>query len=258
MFEQAVNFGEEVFTALVLLLSAAVASHIMYGYGTKHARECFVGIVLLMMFGYQLYYLILSSQFVPAGPEYTYDKDLLRSDCKLSSKGGKRPLWRQEYMDMNPCFCHAGANCFKRDDDDTPISSDGTCPTDGDHYCVNPVNNKKIDLWVSAHRNCNGGQGPACTKDQPCNPCDVDELIAWGHVGGSGRCVTCSADFRGDCGFTDEEGPYCRVEKDSKSVVPCPKCCSGAPKYRYVDGDDANYFTSAPVGDSSTLQVVCY
>jgi hypothetical protein len=234
MFENAEQFGVQTFTAIVMVVSAAVASHIMYGYGTKRAREAFVGIVLGMMFCYQLYYLVLASQYIPADHTYMFNESLYRSDCRLSDKGGKRPGGREKGFDFNPCFCHAGAECTNKDTG-VVVSTNNTCPTTGGYSCFNPTNALPVPLYTSNTRNCKGGQGVACTKDQPCDPCGRESLVAFGRGNGLGRCTQCATDFRGACNFVPNEGPYCRVGNSTKAVEPCRTCCT-EPATIIIDG----------------------
>lgn len=62
-------------------------------------------------------------------------------------------------------------------------------------------------------RDCEHGEGPFCTKEEPCTPCS------------EGGCAACIADTpsAGNCFFTPEIGPYCRV---GDKVEACTKCCA--------------------------------
>jgi len=227
MFDSAETFGVETFTAIVLLTSAALSAHIMYGWGTRKAREAFVGLVLLMMFFYQLYYLVLASQYIPADSTYMFNDKLYRGDCRLSDKGGKRPQGRHRAYDINPCFCHEGAECILTETGVT-VSTNNTCPTTGAYSCYNPVNGAYIELYNDHERGCKGGQGTQCTKDQPCDPCSYSKMVDFGIPNGAGRCTACSTDFRGNCDFVPGVGPYCRVTNTSKAIEPCKSCCTEA------------------------------
>lgn len=221
MFDNAVSFGVQSFSALILVVAAAMSATVMYGMGTRKAKETFLGLVLITMLCYQLYYMILASNYIPVYPT-TYDSTLVRSDCQASFKGGKRGGSSQESYDINPCFCHSGANCL--DSDSNIVSTNGTCVKDGTHTCYNPTANVWIDLYNSNRRNCHGGFGTLCTKDHPCDPCDYNTVTNFK----SGRCSTCSTDYQGDCKFKPDEGPYCRVSNSSKAIEPCKKCCTEA------------------------------
>jgi hypothetical protein len=69
-----------------------------------------------------------------------------------------------------------------------------TCPTDGTAYCLSHTQEKvstfysvtsafnrlyafQISLYLSPYRNCKGGHGPRCTKEQPCYPCQLSKVI---------------------------------------------------------------------------------
>jgi hypothetical protein len=158
MLDNGVDFGLWLFTSLVLVLSAMLTSYLMHGTSSRKSRECFVGLILTIMISYQLYMLLMTSQFIPAYPEYTYDSSLLRSQCRNSDKGGKRPGSRALAFDFNPCFCHAGANCIDSKSG-AVLSNDNTCPTDGSAICYDPTNAVYIDLYNNNERNCKGGQG---------------------------------------------------------------------------------------------------
>lgn len=220
MLVTSVDFGIHCFSALILLVVASLSVSLMYGVGTRKARETFVGLVFFSMIGYQLYYLILVSIYVPIFP-YTYDSDLMRHDCTGSFKGGKRPSGRRMHFDINPCFCQTGAQCI---DTVTNIlhSTNNSCPTTGAYRCYDATNDVQIPLYNSDERGCAGGYGAKCTKNEPCDPCESNTLLAFK----SPRCATCSTDFDGNCNFIPGEGPYCRVSPDSKAVEPCKKCCT--------------------------------
>ena len=222
MFESSVDFGLQCFSALILLVVASLSSSIMYGVGTRKARETFIGLVFFSMLGYQFYYLILLSNYLPAFP-YTYDSSLIRHDCTSSVKGGKRPSGRKMKFDINPCFCHTGAECV---DPLTNIvhSTNNSCPTTGLYKCYDTNNKVEVPLYNSDERDCAGGFGAKCTRDAPCDPCERTSLIAFNAP----RCATCSTDFDGNCNFIPGIGPYCRVSPDSKAVEPCRKCCTEA------------------------------
>jgi len=222
-----------IFSAIVLIVSAGITSHIFHGFGSRKWKETFVGLVLLIAVCTQLYFLIQASLAIPSYP-YEYDHSLTRIDCLQSDKGGKRPDGSTRAFDKNPCFCHPGARCISRDTG-LVVSTNGSCPDDGDYICRNPLNvshpNDEINRYITSSRNCEGGRGRACTKSEPCDPCDRNSLDSWG----SGRCRTCSTDFKGDCNFVPGVGPYCREKRGSKKVVPCKKCCTDG-EVLMVDG----------------------
>ena len=59
-------------------------------------------------------------------------------------------------------------------------------------------------------------QGPKCTKEEPCTPCELDRLDEFQAE----RCTTCSPENRGDCNFIPGEGPYCFDKPGSVKVRP--------------------------------------
>jgi hypothetical protein len=85
---------------------------------------------------------------------------------------------------------------------------------------------------AGSDRDCAQGQGPFCTWQAPCTPCDA------------GGCKRCSNTEFGNCRFVASEdvGPYCafplsaaelaagvgrRLPDGSRvKVKPCEKCCS--------------------------------
>ena len=219
MFEDIFGFASETFAAIILTVSLAVSVHICHGSGTKKARESFIGGLLLLMSCYQLYNLILASTHIPQFP-YMYDSSLRRYDCIASGKGGKRPGFSLEQYDLNPCYCHSEAVCTLTNG--TVLTNNENCPEDESLATCVQKGNLTISLYISNERNCQGGAGIQCTKEQPCEPCDRNSLSLWG----SGRCRSCYSDFRGDCNFNPDDGPYCRVSPDSKSVEPCKTCCT--------------------------------
>ena len=72
MFHNILGFGYETFIALVLAVSISISAHLAHGWGTRKAKEFFVGTFLLLMVCVQLYYLILAVNHIPSFP-YTYD-----------------------------------------------------------------------------------------------------------------------------------------------------------------------------------------
>jgi hypothetical protein len=73
MFNNIQGFGDQLFTVIVLLVSAGISSHICYGYGTRKAKEAFVGLILVLMVGTQFYHLINAVTFVPASKFQVYN-----------------------------------------------------------------------------------------------------------------------------------------------------------------------------------------
>ena len=84
------GWEEQVFTVVVLLLSAGISSHIAHGYGTRKSKELFASLVLAIIVGGQLYHLIQAVIYIPATRFYVWNDLLHREDCRYSSKGGKR------------------------------------------------------------------------------------------------------------------------------------------------------------------------
>ena len=171
-----------------------------------------------MMACTQCYYLIIASIHIPYFP-YSLNRDLVRYDCISSGKGGKRPGNAIEVFDINPCFCHSNATCTLLNGTIVPSES---CPLEGATCHQGENMDLVITSYISNKRDCMGGAGIQCSREQPCDPCERDELALWG----SGRCRTCYSDFRGDCHFTPDRGPWCRKAPGSKDVVPCKTCCT--------------------------------
>lgn len=183
----------------------------------------FVALILLLIVGTQMYHLIYAATYIPASRFYTWNSRLHRSDCILSGKGGKRMGKSASSEDTNPCFCNAevGSVC-------TIIATGvkvaaGSCPKDGTAQCTT-ASGAKVHRYVPNLRNCKGGQEPKCTKDQPCFPCEREDLYLWGM---GQRCRSCSSQNTGECHFVPGVGPYCFTSATSgKEIEPCKKCCS--------------------------------
>ena len=182
MFENGLVASTEALMACVLTLSLAVAVHIAHGMGTKKAKESFVGGFLLLMVCTQCYYLILSSTYIPYFP-YTYNGDLRRYDCVDSGKGGKRPGNARETYDINPCYCHTSAVCTLSNG--TVLTDPTECPTSGatciEGTGIGNFTKKAIDPYINNDRNCLGGAGIQCSREQPCDPCDRNSLNLFGR-----------------------------------------------------------------------------
>lgn len=232
-FNTIMGFGDQAFTMIVLLLSAGLSSHIAFGYGTKKAREMFLGLVLLLMVGVQLFHLINAAVYVPATRFYTWNSKLHRTDCIESSKGGKRPGKSTATEDVNPCWCGSGNICTSLA---TGLKIAGTCPIDGTAKCTTPTG-KTVHKYMSSLRNCQGGQEARCTLAQPCYPCERAYLHKWGM---GQRCRSCSSHNSGNCNFIPGEGPYCFTPTASnsttKQVGPCKKCCTEPTVFIGADG----------------------
>lgn len=220
------GLAEQVFTFLILVLSAGVCAHITHGFGTKKARELFAGLVLLIIISVQMFHLTHAATYIPASRFFVWKEVLHRSDCITSHKGGKRSGNSTIYEDINPCFCQGSlATCYTtvRNSDVTYDLTTDICPIDGTAKCKQgPRHEDRIHRWVSSLRDCRGGQLTQCTKEQPCTPCERNTLPIFKQ----GRCRTCSTENTGNCNFVPGIGPYCLVSPTSKAVEPCKNCCT--------------------------------
>ena len=86
-FEIWLDLGQHVFSAIVLVLTAGISSHLCFGYSSKKSRETFIGLILMIMMAFQAYHLILAALYVPATRFFVLNPQLLRSDCLESVKG---------------------------------------------------------------------------------------------------------------------------------------------------------------------------
>ena len=225
------GLAEELFTLLVMVVSAGVTTHIAHGFSTKKARELFVALVLFIIVGVQMFHLVYAVTYIPATRFYTWKADLHRTDCIASHKGGKRSGNSTHFEDINPCFCESSptgpklAKCYTTVKDSTKkydLSID-KCPHDGTAKCSQGTRHEdRIHRWVPSLRDCRGGQLTQCTKEQPCTPCERESLPLFKQ----GRCRTCSTQNLGNCDFVPGVGPYCLVSPTSKAIEPCKRCCT--------------------------------
>ena len=221
------DFGQHVFSAIVLVLCAGISSHLCFGFSTRQSRETFIGLIFLIMLGYQFFHLIRAALYIPATPFTIFNEKFHRTDCLMSGKGGKRPFKSNIAMYKNPCFC-VGPNtvCRLRIGGGT-VGSTKPCPTDGTAECQVIDRSggvvRKVKPYISHFRNCIGGQGSSCTMQQPCYPCERETLSGWGSIA---RCRTCSSEASKECDFIPGKGPYCFDKVGSKRVVPCKTCCT--------------------------------
>ena len=81
------DFGEQVFSAIILILCAGISTHLCFGFSTRQSRETFIGLIFLIMIGYQFFHLIRAAMFIPATPFTIFNQHLHRSDCLNSGKG---------------------------------------------------------------------------------------------------------------------------------------------------------------------------
>jgi hypothetical protein len=77
-FDNILGFGDQAFTTIVLVLTAGISAHICYGYGTKKAKELFIGLILLLMVSVQLYHLVMAAVYMPATRFYVYNVSKFR------------------------------------------------------------------------------------------------------------------------------------------------------------------------------------
>lgn len=143
----------------------------------------------------QQYYVFESSMIVPRKSKASISsKSLVRKDCLYSTKGGRVPY-----------DCFVNDNCHMR-----------------------PSCRQDLLMW---HRDCLIGEGPLCTKDRPCTPCDLYTIKlfdGWIQDEKIGGCQACSQSNDGDCNFIEGVGPYCWKDHHRRmhEVVPCTKCCT--------------------------------
>jgi hypothetical protein len=225
------SWGEQIFTLLVLVISAGICTHIVHGFGTKKARDMFVMLILLIIVCGQLFHLVHAATYIPATRFFIWNPLLHRDDCIGSGKGGKRIGNSTQYEDMNPCFCYGtNANCYTTVKNSNKIYDLSTekCPFDGTAKCnQGPKHSDRIHRWVPSLRDCHGGQWAQCSKEQPCTPCERETLSTFKQ----GRCRTCSTQNTGECNFVQGVGPYCLVSPNSKEIEPCKTCCTEPEPY---------------------------
>ena len=199
-----------------------------------------------------LYYNVMRANFAafPMAVQYGQQGEqsiipVLRKDCLLSAKGGKRAHNDRREHTIHPCWC--SGDCF--DSQTNARLPSGDCPTDGSAECrVTSPYTIYLPLRVDAQRDCEVAQPPACTIQNPCTPCEVESALTFGLApigrepssGGMGRmeapilnrtgiwkrCVTCSPQNTGDCNFIEGVGPYCFESPGSRHAIPCKRCCS--------------------------------
>jgi hypothetical protein len=172
MFEGIESFGRHLLLCLFVLACTILAARLAFGWKARATREAALFGILCLLVGLQYYYLLDVVTFVPASRFFIYNSKLMRSDCKNSGKGGKRIQGSTQSYDLNPCYCNSHvADCINRA---TGAVVSGACPIDSAHKCIPHNNGTLIEAYVSSERNCKGGQGNACTKDEPCYPCELD------------------------------------------------------------------------------------
>jgi hypothetical protein len=78
VFNSILGFGDQTFTTIVLLLSAAITSHYVHGWGTRKGRDLFIVLVLLLILAVQYTHLIRAATYIPANRFYVWNV----SSCK--------------------------------------------------------------------------------------------------------------------------------------------------------------------------------
>jgi len=254
----ATTLANGLFMFIVYVLICVISSRYIHGTGTKW-RANFGGSVLLGMVVVQYYHV-----FMAAMDNYPFPgQKAYRWDCLESTKGGKisKAMFDTgSERALNPCFCHGNATCKAKSKWRVYNESDD-CPVDGDYVCFENYNmeawkacynsddndcnvkkdmppKRKIFPYITSNnelkgfegyrRDCKTGQKDKCTREDPCTPCELDKLVAFGAP----RCETCSVFNNGDCAFVPGVGPYCWESPDydkrggSRKVVPCKQCCT--------------------------------
>lgn len=226
MFDDMKGFADQLFTAVVLIVCAGISAHICHGYGTRRAKETFIGLVLFLAVGTQMFHIINASININSNKFHLYNGQYRRLDCTRSAKGGKRPEDSTFHYDRNPCYCHVNASCVSKTTNEV-VSTNATCPFTDDYYCRSP-GGVEIEKYLWPLRDCSGGLGPQCTELAPCTPCSMSAIRAFGGTisEGRGRCRSCASDNIGDCRFVPGVGPYCFDSPTSKKAVPCTRCCT--------------------------------
>ncbi|KAJ1460217.1 hypothetical protein M885DRAFT_510022 [Pelagophyceae sp. CCMP2097] len=220
------NAATTLFVALAVAWAVCVATaYSSQRGGARKWKLHWSGVTLGLLCCTQYYFIFRAANIFP----YTYNDDLvLRYDCLHSTKGGKiSDLDAENTAEslMNPCFCHATARCRIRATN--AFIDPLTCPRDGtaecseqDGYIIGRQGGKKEQR---TDRDCKQGRGSKCTKEEPCTPCDLDEL-ATGYD--QFFCAFCTDVNKGDCKFRQDTGPYCYASPGSRDVVPCKRCCT--------------------------------
>ncbi len=93
-----------IFKALVLILTMAVSSHIIHGFGSVKAKKTFMGLFFLTLTIVQYYYIIQASRHIPINRFYTYQEGRIRDSCRESFKGGKASSALHVPENVNPCY----------------------------------------------------------------------------------------------------------------------------------------------------------
>jgi len=225
----ATRVADTVFLCVVVLATACLAARLFGGRSRAARRQFVVGFTLGAMVLVQVVCLFRAAMRL--SPHSANAKEsLTRWDCAQSTKGGKASSLagsgaaadaRLQYADNgNPCFCKAPLNCRVPESSEWNVDSGVECPSSCYDERHDP--SRRIVPSLSTTRDCAKGAGAKCTKSEPCTPCKLETLEAFGAP----RCATCTDVNRGDCGFVEGEGPYCRLGPDSDEVGPCTKCCT--------------------------------
>lgn len=204
--------------AFILLTLAASLARVVAGSSRHRWRQTFIGIVLLALCVIQYYHVYIAA--IDSYP--TGDESVFRYPCLSSSKGGKRASEDTRLPGVNPCFCHRNATCLVN----WRLFDGDSCPIDGSAECYEnykSAGETQIVLHISERRDCTLGQGPKCTKDEPCTPCERSRLVEFGDTP---PCTACSSGNSGDCRFVEGKGPYCWVDSSKFKVEPCRQCCT--------------------------------
>ena len=73
MYDTIFGPGNHVFGALVLILCLALSSYRVARSSSFNVRDVFVASLLLLMIGYQYYWLVEVSTYIPSSKFYMYD-----------------------------------------------------------------------------------------------------------------------------------------------------------------------------------------
>ena len=74
------DFASQCFSIIVIVTATIIATQICFGYGTRKAKESFVGLILFTLCAIQSYQLVFAVIYVPADRFFVYNVCVLFKD----------------------------------------------------------------------------------------------------------------------------------------------------------------------------------
>ena len=73
MFDSILGFCDQLSSVIALVVMSTVVTHVWWRTSTKKSKETFIGLLLILMVGAQLYHLIFAAVYIPTNPFFDFN-----------------------------------------------------------------------------------------------------------------------------------------------------------------------------------------